>query len=409
VTTAEVRTADTHPGLRLPLLITLGSLAAFGPLSLDLYLPSLPRIAERFGASDGATSLSLSGCMIGLAAGQLLAGPLSDRLGRLRPLLVGLIAFVITSVLCAVAPTLWFLILVRVLQGVAGATGIVIGRAVVRDIAPVERLAYIFSMLALVSGIAPVAAPLLGGALLHVMSWRGVFLILAGVGAAITVLVLIFLCESLPEQRRHPGGLRAVGSALHTLTHDRVFVGSALTLAFGSAAMFTYISLSSFVLQNQYGLSASAFSAVFASNGIGLVIAGRVNAVALRRTGATPIRMMIIALAIMLAADAVLITAATAHLTLWVLLPALFLAIGTTGLIFPNATATALAGHAHQAGTASALLGMAQFGAGAIAGPLASSFGVSAASMTVAMAVWAGLAAAICLSLLHLRRARSAG
>lgn len=403
MTTAEVQT-DTRPGLRFPLLITLGALAAFGPLSLDLYLPSLPRIADRFGASDGATSLSLSGCMIGLAVGQLIAGPLSDRLGRLRPLLFGLFAFVITSVLCAVAPALWFLIIVRVLQGFAGATGIVIGRAVVRDIAPSERLAYIFSMLALVSGTAPVAAPLVGGALLHVMSWRGVFLVLAGVGTVITVLVLMFLRESLPDERRHSGGLRAVGSALHTLVHDRIFVGSALTLGFGSAAMFTYISLSSFVLQNQYGLSASEFSAVFAANGIGLVIAGRVNAVALRRTHATPIRMMIIALVIMLAADSVLVSAGAGHLSLWVLLPALFIAIGCTGFIFPNATATGLAGHAHHAGTASALLGMMQFGAGAIAGPIASSFGVSATSMTIAMAVWAALATAICLGLLARNR-----
>ncbi|MCL2781156.1 MAG: multidrug effflux MFS transporter [Actinomycetia bacterium] len=393
--------APPRHGLGLGLLITLAALAAFGPLSLDVYLPSLPRIADQFGASDGATALSVSGCMVGLAVGQLVAGPLSDRFGRRRPLLIGLIAFMVASVLCAVAPSLWFLIVVRVAQGLAGATGLVIGRAVVRDLAPAGQLAYIFSILALVGGIAPVVAPLLGAALLRVMPWRGVFGVLAAIAAAITALVLVFLRESLPPERRHAGGLRAVRASLSTLARDRAFVGAMFVVGFGSAAMFTYISLSSFVLQDHYGLSATGFSAVFAGNGIALAMAGWVNAVAVRRMGVAPRTMIGVAVAIMLVADAALITAAVGGLALWLLLAALFVAIGVTGLIFPNGSAIGLAGHGSHAGTASALLGALQFVFGATAGPVASSFGVSATSMAVAMTAWACLAGAIWLPLLR--------
>jgi DHA1 family bicyclomycin/chloramphenicol resistance-like MFS transporter len=385
--------------------ITLGILSAFGPLSLDLYLPSLPRIGADFGVSDGTIGLTLSGCILGLAAGQLIVGPLSDRFGRRRPLMIGLGTFILTSFLCAVAPAAWFLILMRLLQGLAGATGLVIGRATVRDIAPTERLAHVFSMLGLINGIAPIVAPLLGGVLLHVMPWRGLFVVLGCIGAVITTCAVIFLPESLPPERRHKGGLAEIAHGLRALAHDRLFVGGALLLACGSASMFTYISLSSFVLQDHFGLTASQFSLVFAANSVGLWLAARVSALLLRSR--TPTDVLIIAVLIMAAADATLILAAQADLGLPVFLPALWVAVGVTGMVFPNATGIALAGHQRNAGTASAVLGTMQFAAGGISGPVASLFGVSPTSMAIAMMSWATVSVLIWVAFLKHRRTYS--
>jgi DHA1 family bicyclomycin/chloramphenicol resistance-like MFS transporter len=384
---------------------TLGILSAFGPLSLDLYLPSLPRIGSDLGVSDGTIGLTLSGCIFGLAAGQLLVGPLSDRFGRRRPLMIGLFAFVVTSLLCAVAPAAWFLIVMRVLQGLAGATGLVIGRATVRDLAPSERLAHIFSLLGLINGLAPIVAPLLGGLLLHVMPWRGLFVVLGCIGVVITSLAVMFLPESLPPERRHKGGLGELAHALRTLVHDRYFVAGCLLLACGSASMFTYISLSSFVLQDHFGLTASQFSMAFAANSIGIWLAARASAILLRYR--TPADVLIIAVLIMAAADATLIVAARADLGLPVFLPALFVAVGVTGMVFPNAMGIALAGHQRNAGMASALLGAMQFAAGGISGPIASIFGVSPTSMAIAMMCWATLSVLIWIALLGRRRAHA--
>jgi DHA1 family bicyclomycin/chloramphenicol resistance-like MFS transporter len=385
-------------GMARSTFLTLGILSAFGPFSLDLYLPSLPRIGTDLGVSDGTIGLTLSGCIIGLATGQLIVGPLSDRFGRRRPLMIGLSCFIVTSVLCAIAPAAWFLIVVRILQGLAGSTGLVIGRAMVRDLAPSERLAHVFSMLGLVNGIAPIVAPLLGGVLLHVMPWRGLFLVLGCIGVVITTAAVSFLPESLPPERRHTGGLAEIAHGLKTLVHDRFFVAGCLLLACGSASMFTYISLSSFVLEDHFGLTASQFSMVFAANSIGLWIAARISALLLRRR--TPTDVLIIAVLVMAAADATLIVAARGDLGLPVFLPALWVAVGVTGMVFPNATGIGLAGHQRSAGTASALMGATQFAAGAISGPIASSFGVSPTSMAIAMMSWATLSILIWVALL---------
>jgi DHA1 family bicyclomycin/chloramphenicol resistance-like MFS transporter len=309
--------------------------------------------------------------------------------------MIGLSCFVLTSVLCAVAPAAWFLIVMRVLQGLAGSTGLVIGRAMVRDLAPSERLAHVFSLLGLVNGIAPIVAPLLGGL---VMPWRGLFLVLGCIGVVITTAAVSFLPESLPPERRHTGGLAEIAHGLKTLVHDRFFVAGCLLLACGSASMFTYISLSSFVLQDHYGLTASQFSMVFAANSIGLWLAARVSSLLLRRR--TPTDVLIIAVLVMAAADATLIVAARADLGLPVFLPALWVAVGVTGMVFPNAMGIGLAGHQRNAGTASALMGATQFAAGGISGPIASLFGVSPTSMAIAMMSWATLSILIWVALL---------
>jgi DHA1 family bicyclomycin/chloramphenicol resistance-like MFS transporter len=373
----------------------LGLLSAFGPISLDMYLPSLPHIAADLSTSDAAAQLTLSGALAGLAVGQLLAGPLSDRMGRRRPLLTGLAGFAVLSVLCALAPTIETLITARILQGMCGAAGVVIARAVVRDAFPDARIAHVFSLLMLINGLAPILAPLLGGGLLHVMPWRGLFWVLAGVGLAIGVVTAAALPETLPPPRRHRGGLRATAAAAREVCADPLFLAATAILALVSAALFTYISLSSFVLQTRFGLSASQFSGVFAVNSIGIMLGGRVSALALRRTSGSAV--LGAGLALMTTATAVLLLAAAAGWGLPALLPPLFIAVGTVGLLMPNATALALVRHGRSAGTASALLGTLQYLSGAVAGPLAAIHGAStiamAAGMTslalTAMVVWA--------------------
>jgi DHA1 family bicyclomycin/chloramphenicol resistance-like MFS transporter len=369
-------------------LLTLGLLSAFGPISLDLYLPALPLIGFDLRASDASTQLTLSAALGGLALGQLIVGPLSDRVGRRRPLLVGLAGFAVMSIACALAPGIHALIATRLGQGLCGAAGLVVARAVVRDAFPDDRIARVFSLLMLINGLAPVLAPLLGGVLLHVMSWRGLFWVLALIGAGIGVLTTAALPETLPPDRRHRGGLRFLAAAVHEVSRDRLFGGATAVLALTSAALFTYISLSSFVLQSAFGLSPSEFSAVFAINSVGIVIGGRVSGLLLRRFDS--FALLGGGLGTMTAATAMLLLAAVSGWGLPGLLPPLFVAIGTVGVVLPNATALALRRHARSAGTASALLGSMQYLAGALAGPLVSARGASATAMAAGMTATIG-------------------
>ncbi|MFP5416928.1 MAG: multidrug effflux MFS transporter, partial [Actinomycetes bacterium] len=323
--------------------MALGLLSAFGPISLDLYLPSLPHIASDLSTSAAAAQLTLSGSLAGLAVGQLLAGPLSDRVGRRRPLLIGLAGFAVLSVLCALAPTIETLIVARIGQGLCGAAGVVIARAVVRDAFPDAHIAHVFSVLMLINGLAPVLAPLIGGGLLQIMPWRGLFGVLAGIGLTIGVLTSVVLPETLPPDRRHTGGLRATATAAREVCADRLFLAATAILALVSAALFTYISLSSFVLQTRFGLSASGFSAVFAVNSVGIMLGGRLSGLALRRYGSSAV--LGVGLAIMSAATAVLLLASVVGWGLPALLPPLFVAVATVGLLMPNATAFALVRH----------------------------------------------------------------
>ena len=366
-------------------MLALGMLSAFGPLSLDLYLPSLPRIATDLSTSSAITQLTLSGSLAGLAVGQLLAGPLSDRVGRRHPLLLGLIGFALLSMVCALAPNVQVLIVARVVQGLCGSAGLVISRAIVRDAFDDDRIAHVFSMLMLINGLAPVLAPLAGGVLLHLMPWRGLFWVLAGLDVAILILVAVALPETLPPADRHRGGLRATGAAVREVSADRLFVAATAIVALASAALFTYISLASFVLQTQFRLSASQFSAIFAANSIGIMLGGRINGLALKRFDSR--RLLSAGLLTMTGAVTLLLVAAVAQSPLFAMLVPLFVAIGSLGLVLPNANALALAKHRRNAGTASALLGSLQYVAGAIAGPVVASRGASATAMAIGMAV----------------------
>ena len=247
-------------------VVVLGMLSTFGPLSLDLYLPALPELADDLDASASAAQLSITACLVGLAVGQLVAGPLSDRLGRRRPLIVGLVGFLLASVACALAPSAAILVLLRFIQGLAGAAGLVISRAIARDLYSGRALMIFFSRLILVAGLAPVIAPILGGQLSRIMSWRGIFGVLAGFGAVLLLAGWLGLKETLPPERRIVGGFSKTLHGYNTLLHDRFFVGCALSSGLAGASMFAYISGSTFVLQRIYGMSPQGFSFVFGCN-----------------------------------------------------------------------------------------------------------------------------------------------
>ncbi|MEU6729360.1 multidrug effflux MFS transporter [Nonomuraea wenchangensis] len=383
--TTPVTSKRRHAGV----LVALGALSAFGPLSMDLYLPALPDLGRDLGVGDASAQLTMSLCMVGLALGQLVAGPLSDRTGRRPVLLTGVAVYMVTSLLCAFAPGIWPLILLRFAQGFAGGAGMVISRAMVRDLFDGQRAVRVFSTLMMVSGLAPVLAPLLGGQLARVTSWRGMFVVLAVIGLLL-LLAAFALPETLPPRDRQEGGLRETAVQFTVLGRDRQFVGYTLVLALMSCALFIYISLSPFVLQNEYEMSAQLFSVIFAVNSLGIVLVGRLNSVGTRRL--SPRTLLGAGIGVGLTGAAISLAAVLSGWGLPVLLPALFLVVSSLGVIMPNATALALEPHGRRAGSASAFLGTGQFLLGAVVPPLISGDGATAITLTVGIVVVGALA-----------------
>ena len=349
-------------------VVVLGGLTMFGPLSLDLYLPALPQLADDLNASASAAQLSITACLVGLAVGQLLAGPLSDRLGRKRPLIIGLVAYLLASIACALAPSATVLIVLRLIQGLGGSAGIVISRAIARDLYSGSALMIFFSRLLLIAGLAPVLAPILGGQLSLIMSWRGIFGVLAGFGAVLLLAGWFGLKETLPPERRIVGGFRRTLQGYNTLVHDRFFVGCALSAGLAGATMFAYIAGSTFVLQRIYGMSPQGFSFVFGGISLGLVAAAQIGA---RIALVWPLtRVLGLGLMINLVGATALLVTVITGLPMGVLIGALVVMVCAVGLIFPTANALAMADYPDLAGTASSLQGLSQFLFGAVAAPL---------------------------------------
>jgi DHA1 family bicyclomycin/chloramphenicol resistance-like MFS transporter len=382
-------------------LLVIGGLASFGPLSLDLYLPALPQVATSLHTSDGAAQLSVSCCLAGLAIGQFVFGPLGDRYGRRRPLLAGVALWTVAALLCAVAPSVTALVILRLIQGFGGAAGLVLSRAVVRDLYDNTVLARAFAVVGLISNITPAVAPVAGGLLLHVMTWRGLFLVLTGAGLVLIAGTALFLPESLPIGYRQSGSLRATGHLVRTLVTDRLFVRAVSALVLASAMLFIYLSLSSVILQRQYGLSTNAFSAMFAVNSVGIITAGSVTVRLLRRF--PPPRLLGMGLAIALAGAAALCAVVAAGAPTWAVLPFLFVCVASMGTIIPTATNLAMLHHPEAAGAGSALLGGAQYAVGGLAGPLVTLAGDSAAAMSIGM----GIAAASAFTVWNVLRSRT--
>ncbi|PRY40401.1 multidrug effflux MFS transporter [Umezawaea tangerina] len=393
-----VEDVRTSPGVPRTALV-LGGLTAFGPLSIDMYLPALPRIADDLHAADATVQLTLTSFIVGLAIGQLVLGPLSDSLGRRRPLLAGLALYVVGSLLCAISPTSGVLIAARALQALGAAAGMVIARATVRDLFSGIAMTRFFSTLTLVIGLAPILAPVIGSQLLAWTSWRGVFYALAGFGALLLTVVTLLLPESLPPALRSP---TRVGSALRAyarLLGERSFVGYALASGLMFAALFAYVSGSSFALQGVYGLSPQAYSLVFGLNGVGIMISGVVNRRLVGRfSGHT---MLLSGLVLAAVGGTGVLAAVLLDLGLVGLLVPLFLLVSAFGIVLPNATSLALAEHAKSAGAASALLGVLQFViGGGVATPLVGLGGPGTAlPMALVIAGFAVLALVVSLVL----------
>lgn len=364
------------PG-RLTLILILGSLAALGPLSIDMYLPAFPDMSRSFDASASLIQLSLTACMLGMALGQLIVGPLSDVRGRKRPLMIALLAYLLASLACAMAPTIEVLIALRFIQGAAGASGIVISRAIVRDLFEGPELTRFFAALSLVNGTAPILAPVIGGQLLRFGDWHFVFYLLAILSTLMLLAVALRLPETLPLERRVEGNLTTTLKTFGRLLTDRVFIGYAFAQAFVMGAMFAYISGSPFVLQNIYGASPQQFSFLFGLNGIGIILAAQIAGRLAGRVDSE--RLMRISLTVVASASIFLFLALTlTDQLIFVMIP-LFFVVSSVGLISTLGFTLAMQNYGATAGSASALLGLLPMLVGSLVSPLVGIMGEQSA------------------------------
>ncbi|MDF2561773.1 MAG: Bcr/CflA family drug resistance efflux transporter [Microbacterium sp.] len=386
----------------LPALLLI--LTVFGPISMDLYLPALPALTRDLGSATSVAQLTVTACLIGLALGQLTAGPLSDRHGRRRVLLVGIVAYAVTSLLCAVSPTVELLIVARLVQGLAGGVGIVIANAAGRDVYAGGQLIRFYGRLTVVGGLAAIVGPLLGGVLTAFTDWRGLFVFLAITGLAILALTVLLFGETLPVEQRSTGGLRHTLNDFRTLLSDRVFLGSVLNQGFLYAALFAYLAGATFVLQDVYGLTPQGYAAAFGANSAGFMVCGYLAGRAAERWS---VRGTLAVGVVVTSVGALgLLLAGVTPLPLWPVLAALFTLAGGVAIASPPATTIALSEYPQSAGTASSLLGVARFGFGSIAAPFV---GLAGASSILPLGIVTTVAAALAgLSYLLLARARRA-
>ncbi|WP_313799560.1 multidrug effflux MFS transporter [Cytobacillus sp.] len=384
------------------MVLILGSLTAFGPLSLDMYLPSLPMVADDLHTTASFAQLSLTFCLLGLALGQLFFGPLSDIQGRRKPLVVTLIIYSVSSILCAFSPNVWILVTLRFIQGLTGAAGIVIARATARDQYSGKDLTKFVSLLALVNGAAPILAPISGGVILQFASWQTVFIILGIIGFSMFLVVSFFLPETLPEEKRSEGSMLATLKTFRNLIKDRLFIGFALTQAFISTSMFAYIAGSPFVLQNLYHVTPQQFSLLFALNGIGIILSAQVTG----RLASTisEVKLLMSGIVIAAAGSIFLLFVTFLHLPLLAMAIALFLVVASVGIVSTTSFSLAMQSQGRSAGSASALLGLLPFIGGAIVSPLVGIAGEqSAVPMTIIIVIF-NVGALLLYSILLQRR-----
>jgi len=378
-------------------VLLLGLMCALPAISTDIYLPSLPDVARDLHTSATAAQLTMTAMLIGGAVGQLVIGPLSDRFGRRKPVLVGVSLHVVTSLLCAVAPAIVPLIALRTMQGFFNASASVVAMAVIRDRFVGADASRLMSRLMLVIGVAPLFAPSVGGLIAGEWGWRAVFLALAIFGVVLWLVVWRRLPETLPPERRREGGLRPALSGYRKLLRDRHFVALAILPGLGVAVLMSYVVASPFVLREGYGLSAHQFSLLFAVNGLGLVAGAQVNAALVRRVA--PIRIVRVVLPVSLGLTLVLLAIAiTGWGGLTALLVVLWLILAMVNFVPPNASALALSRHGEVAGTAAAVIGATQAGVSGIVSPLSGLLGGDAVAMAAVM-VGASFAALLVLSL----------
>ncbi len=379
------------------LVIILGILSAYGPLTTDMYMPALPTLAQEFNTSRVQQTMAIY--FLGLSLGQLFIGPISDRVGRKRPLMVGCALYSLASLGCALAPSIDSLIVLRLLQALGGCVGMVLTTSIVRDLFEVKQTARIFSYLMLVMGLAPILAPLIGGQILLYSSWRTIFLVLVAFGLLCLGLVAFALPESLSTERRNKNPLWAVLKEYKNLLQDSRFTRYALPNSLMGAGFFTYLAGASMVFIEVYGISAQNFGWIFGLNAVGLIASSQLNSLLLNHfPGQRILKSAMIGMAIAaLVLAGIAATGFGGMIGLWI---GLFVCIGGMGLIRPNAMAAVMAPFGKNAGIASSLLGGLGSSIGALAGALLSLFQTkSALPMAVIIAISYSLALVLFLML----------
>ena len=350
------------------LVLLLAAFTSLVVLTTDVYLPVLPQLGADLGTTNAAAAASVSAVLVGIAVGQIVIGPLSDATGRRRPLLLGAVAYAVTHVLSALAPSIGVLLVFRVLAGLATAACIVVARAIIADVYPGAASARAFATLGAVMAISPVVAPVAGGLLAHVMSWRGMFVVLAGLALLLVAVGWRALPETLPPERRTPPHLGAVLRELGGVLTLRRFLAYVVVMMAVGGLLFGYIGASAFVLQNSFGLSPTAYSLVFALNSVGIFVMSWVTRHVVGRTGPKPL--LLVGQVSGIVGVAVLALGVGAS-NLPLVVAGLFVAIASLGLIMPAATALGMAEAPGRAGSASGVMGISQFTVGALASPLA--------------------------------------
>jgi DHA1 family bicyclomycin/chloramphenicol resistance-like MFS transporter len=384
----------------LPLL--LGLLSAVGPLSTDMYLPAFPAIEAALGGRPGTAQLTLATWFVGLAIGQMTQGTLSDRFGRRDPLIFGTAVFTLGSAGCALAPDLTTLAIARLVCGFGGSAGMVITRAIVRDLADGHAAARLMSRLTLVMGAGPILAPTLGGVVTGFAGWQAIFWILTGFGAICCAAVALLLPETLPEPNRVRLGLGAIIARYAAILAERGFITHAGLAGFASFGMFAYLGGSPGVFIDLFHLSPALYGALFGTCAAGFIAASQINPFLLPRLGSG--RVMRISVRCFLAATGFMLVAAV--LGPWGVLSIaapVFVSMSTHGFTQPNAIVGALSRHAAHAGAASALMGTMQFGLGAISG-LAVGLLSDGSARPMAALMFLGAIAAVTCDLLRPRR-----
>ncbi len=393
-------------GRRVVYIILLGALTALGPFTIDLYLPAFPVLQQDFQTTAAAIQLTLTGTMIGFALGQLIVGPLSDKVGRRRPLLAVTALHVIASIGAALAPDLTLLAIARVLMGMGAAAGGVVAMAIVRDLFGGRRLVVMLSRLALVSGVAPVIAPLVGSALLAVMPWRGIFVVLAVYGAVMLVSAIALVPETLPKARRGANGGATVLQRYRSVFSDRVFIGVLIIGGMTFSGLFSYLSSSSFLFQEGYGFDAQQYGMLFAVNSLGVVLGVQTASRLAARFG--PQWVLAFSTATLVLASAAIIVFDQLGLGLWPTMAALFVFMTACGFTFPCVQVLALDRHGKAAGTAASIIGASNFGVAGLISPIvgwiARDAGITATTMA---SVMVGCAVIGCLSLWLIVRPRT--
>ena len=373
-------TTVLHPGdslsvrQRLVYILVLGALTALGPFTIDLYLPAFPIIEADLGVSTAVIQLTLTATTLGFALGQLLVGPWSDRVGRRMPLIIATTLHVFASLGVAIAPSVELLMVFRVLQGVGTAAGAVVAMAIVRDLFGGLPLVRMLSRLALVNGLAPILAPVIGSQLLLIMPWRGIFWILAAYGVVVLLAAIFFIVETLPPARRADLGHSTTRQRYRALLTDRVFVGVAVVSGMTFTGLFAYLSASSFLFQGVYGLDPQQYGLLFAVNSIGIVSGVQASAYLARFVGPQWILLGAV-VALIISASAIIVSDANGGGLVGILIP-LFFFITACGFTFPATQVLALANHGGEAATAASVLGALNFGLAGLISPIVGVFGI---------------------------------